>query len=196
VPFFRSIAARNDRDYAGFPDGGLLAKISPWTQTPLLAVWATTILSILPGLLDLASPIAANAIFSLCAIALDSSYIIPIFLCVPSRVFSHRMILSAGYRRRWYSGHPEVVFTPGPFYMKGALGWVANVTCIVWTVFVCIIFSFPNIRPVTPQNMNYAAVSRARMDVCVVLTLRTAYPRRRRHTFWVRLSLSQLEAMY
>jgi amino acid transporter len=66
----------------GLPDGGLLARISPWTQTPLLAVWATTILSILPGLLDLASPVAANAIFALCAIALDSSYVIPIFLHV------------------------------------------------------------------------------------------------------------------
>jgi hypothetical protein len=160
-----------------------------------LAVWATTILSILPGLLDLASPIAANAIFSLCAIALDSSYIIPIFLCVP-RASYWRMMLSSGHRRRWYSGHPEVVFTPGPFYMRGALGWVANVTCIVWTVFVCIIFSFPNIRPVTPQNMNYAAVSRARMYMRVVLTVRTAYPHRRRHTFWVRLSLSQLKGMH
>jgi hypothetical protein len=37
-------------------------------------------LSIIPGFLDLASPIAANAIFALTAIALDLSYIIPIFL--------------------------------------------------------------------------------------------------------------------
>jgi len=37
-------------------------------------------IGIIPGLLQLASPIAANAIFSLCAIALDTSYIIPIFL--------------------------------------------------------------------------------------------------------------------
>ena len=35
-----------------------------------------------PGLLDLASPVAANAIFALTAMALDLSYIIPIFLCV------------------------------------------------------------------------------------------------------------------
>lgn len=30
------------------------------------------------GLLDLASTIAVNAVFSLCAVALDTSYIIPI----------------------------------------------------------------------------------------------------------------------
>jgi hypothetical protein len=102
-----------------------------------------TLICILPGLLDLASPIAANAIFSLCAIALDTSYIIPIFC------------------RRWYSvwPHPEVSFTRGPFFMgTGLLGWVANVTCIVWTCFIVVIFSLPNLKPVTPQNMNYASV--------------------------------------
>jgi hypothetical protein len=95
----------------------------------------------LPGLLDLASPVAASAIFSLCAIALDSSYIIPIFL------------------RRWYRNHPEVKFKPGPFYMgDGLLGWAANITCIMWTCFIVVIFSLPNIRPVTKDNMNYASV--------------------------------------
>ena len=49
-------------------------------MTPLRAIWFTTILSVLPGLLDFASPVAANAIFSLTAMALDLSYIIPIFL--------------------------------------------------------------------------------------------------------------------
>jgi hypothetical protein len=94
----------------------------------------------LPGLLDLASPIAANAIFSLCAIALDSSYIIPIFC------------------RRWFRNHPEVSFKPGPFAMSPFVGWAANVTCIVWTCFVCVLFSFPNYRPVTAETMNYASV--------------------------------------
>jgi amino acid transporter len=125
------------------PDGGFLTRISKWTQTPLYAVWATTLICILPGLLDLASPIAATAIFSLCAIALDSSYIIPIFC------------------RRYYSvyPHPEVEFKPGPFYMgDGLLGWVANVSCIVWTCFIVVLFSLPNYKPVTAQNMNYAAV--------------------------------------
>jgi hypothetical protein len=91
-----------------------------------------TLVCILPGLLDLASPIAANAIFSLCAIALDTSYIIPIFC------------------RRWYSvwPHPEVPFQAGPFVLRGALGWVANVTCIVWTCFIVVIFSLPNLKPV------------------------------------------------
>ncbi|KAI0790315.1 amino acid permease [Irpex lacteus] len=71
---------------------------------------------------------------------LDLSYIIPIFL------------------RRFYRNHPEVEFKPGPFYMgDGLLGWAANVNCILWTLFVCVIFAMPNYLPVNPQNMNYAS---------------------------------------
>lgn len=65
---------------SALPDRGYFGHVTSFTTTPLRAVWFTTIFSILPGLLDLASPIAANAIFALCAIALDTSYIIPIFL--------------------------------------------------------------------------------------------------------------------
>ncbi|THH06582.1 hypothetical protein EW145_g3989 [Phellinidium pouzarii] len=128
------------RDH-GLPDRGLFGKVSKKTQTPLPAIWVTTIFSILPGLLDFASPVAANAIFSLTAMALDISYIIPIFL------------------RRFYRNHPEVDFKPGPFYMgPGLLGWAANVTCISWTIFVSVIFSMPTVLPVTKDNMNYASV--------------------------------------
>ncbi|KAF9480263.1 APC amino acid permease [Pholiota conissans] len=128
------------RDH-GLPDRGYFGKNSKLTQTPLRAICLTTIVSILPGLLDLASPIAANAIFSLTAMALDLSYIIPIFC------------------RRLYSKHPDVMFKPGPFYMgDGWLGVVCNSICITWTLFICVIFSFPTIKPVTQQNMNYASV--------------------------------------
>ena len=127
--------------FAGFPDNGYFGYVSKWTQTPLRAIWFTTIFSILPGLLNFASPVAANAIFSLTAMALDISYIIPIAL------------------RRMYQRHPEVQFKPGPFYMgDGLLGWMVNINCIVWTLFVSVIFSFPTILPVTKETMNYASV--------------------------------------
>ncbi|KAJ7584947.1 APC amino acid permease [Mycena floridula] len=128
------------RDH-GLPDAGYFGQNSKKTQTPIRAILLTTFVSFIPGLLDLASPIAANAIFSLTAISLDLSYIIPIFL------------------RRVYQDHPEVMFKPGPFYMgDGLVGWTANVMCIFWTLFVCVIFSFPTYLPVTADTMNYAAV--------------------------------------
>jgi hypothetical protein len=93
-------------------------------------------------LLDFASPVvAANAIFSLTAIALDISYIIPIAL---RRIFRH---------------HPEVQFKPGPFYLgDGLLGWAMNLSCITWTLFVSVVFSLPTYLPVTTDTMNYASV--------------------------------------
>jgi amino acid transporter len=67
--------------HTGLPDNDYLSHNSSYTQTPLRAIWFSTLISIIPGLLDLASPIAAQAIFALTAMALDLSYIIPIFLC-------------------------------------------------------------------------------------------------------------------
>jgi Amino acid permease len=124
------------------PDWGYFGKNDKRTLTPLRAIWCCTFVSILPGLLDLASPIAANAIFSLTAMALDLSYIPPI-IC-----------------RRLYAKHPEVMFKPGPFYMgDGWVGWVANITCVTWTCFICVIFALPTVLPVTAATMNYASVS-------------------------------------
>lgn len=126
----------------GLPDRGYFGRNSKKTQTPLRAIALTTVVSILPGLLDLASPIAANAIFSLTAMALDLSYIIPIFC------------------RRVFQSHPDVMFKPGPFYMgDGIVGKLANTICISWTLFICVIFSLPTVMPVTAANMNYASVS-------------------------------------
>lgn len=139
--------------FIGLPDGGYFGKTSKRTHTPLRAIALTTVVSILPGLLDLASPIAANAIFSLTAMALDLSYIIPIFC------------------RRVFAKHPDVQFKPGPFFMgNGLLGLVCNIICISWTCFVCVIFSFPTVKPVTPENMNYASVSR----LAIIFEIRSA----------------------
>ncbi|KAF7329814.1 APC amino acid permease [Mycena kentingensis (nom. inval.)] len=128
------------RDH-GLPDRGYFGYNSKITHTPLRSIWLCTFLSVLPGLLALASSIATFAIFSLTAIALDLSYVIPIAL------------------RRIFQDHPEVMFKPGPFYLgPGLLGWACNLICIFWTAFICVIFSFPTVKPVTPENMNYASV--------------------------------------
>ena len=51
-------------------------------------------------------------------------------------------------------------FVPGPFYMgDGIIGWLANINCSLWTLFVCVIFALPTYLPVTGETMNYAAVS-------------------------------------
>ena len=63
----------------GLPDRGFFGHVSSWTQTPLRSIWFVVFIGILPGLLALASPIAVNAIFAMTAMALDLSYVIPIW---------------------------------------------------------------------------------------------------------------------
>ncbi|EGO23655.1 hypothetical protein SERLADRAFT_438965 [Serpula lacrymans var. lacrymans S7.9] len=102
----------------GLPDGGYFARVNARSKTPIRAVWLTVLVSVLPGLLDLASPIAAMAIFAMISMSMDLSYIVPIIL------------------RRLFHAHPEVQFVPGPFALgNGVMGWVANWGCVVWTLF-------------------------------------------------------------
>ena len=125
----------------GLPDGRFFGHINVSTQTPLRAVWLTVLVSALPGLLDLANPVAANAAFATTAMALDLSYVILILL------------------RRIFHSHPEVQFKPGPYYMgHGWIGVFANVWCALWTCFVCVVFSLPTQLPITATNMNYASL--------------------------------------
>ena len=67
------------------------------------AVWFSIIP---PGSLDLVSPVTINAVFSVTAMAVNLSYIIPVFC------------------RRVYhiNSHPDVMFKFGPFYMGN--GWM------------------------------------------------------------------------
>ena len=39
--------------------------------------------------------------------------------------------------------------------MKGALGWAANIICILWTLFICVILSLPTDLPTNAQLFNY-----------------------------------------
>jgi len=127
------------RDH-GLPDRGLFHKLAP-NKVPVYAVWLVCFISLLMGLLYFASYAAVNAIFALCAIALDTSYIIPIICKVIFR------------------DHPEVMFKPGPFTLgRGFLAHLVNGIAIAWTCFVVVILALPTYIPITAQDMNYASV--------------------------------------
>jgi len=124
----------------GLPDRGLFGKMSSW-KIPLWGVWLVVVLSMLLGLLQFASSVALNAVFSLCAIALDTSYAVPI-LC--------KII---------FRDHPEVNYRPGPFDLgRGILAKAVNWAAVLWIAFVTVIFCLPTVRPTTALNMNYASV--------------------------------------
>ncbi|KAK4685837.1 choline transport protein, partial [Tremellales sp. Uapishka_1] len=121
-----------------FPDRGVIGRMNIKTKTPIYSVWAVVVVCIIMGCLSFASLVAVNALFSMTAVALDLSYIIPV-IC-----------------RRVFASHEEVNFTPGPFHMRG-WGIYVNGIMVIWTLFEVTILSFPTYYPLTWDLFNYAA---------------------------------------
>jgi amino acid transporter len=114
------------------PGSRIWTRVNKLTGTPLYAVWFSVFWCIAINLIALGSYIAIAGVFSVTAIALDWSYVIPI-MC--------KLLFGK--------------FVPGPWHM-GKLSPFINAWAVIWTVFVSIIFILPTLRPVTAQNMNYA----------------------------------------
>lgn len=112
-----------------------LYRVNKLTRIPLYSVWLSTALCIAINLIALGSMTAINAIFNVCAIALDWSYIFPI---VGKLMFPN-------------------LFQPGPWNL-GKFSFFINAWACLWTLFISIIFFMPTALPVTAENMNYAVV--------------------------------------
>ena len=104
------------------------------TQTPILAVWISVFWCIAINLIGLGSYTAILGVFNITAIALDWSYIIPIFC---------KMVFGR--------------FEPGPWNL-GRASFFVNMWACIWTAFVTIIFIMPTALPVRADTMNYAIV--------------------------------------
>ncbi|THH08402.1 hypothetical protein EW145_g2730 [Phellinidium pouzarii] len=133
----RSIYAIS-RDNA-LPDRRLFAKVWSRTGTPVNAVILTVVIATVFGLLYLASIVAINAVFSITAVALDVSYMIPVIA---------KVCISLQKR-------PSVKFIPGPFSL-GKWSIAINVYAILWTCLETGVLIMPQLHPVTASTMNYA----------------------------------------
>ncbi|KAK3938753.1 amino-acid permease 2 [Diplogelasinospora grovesii] len=116
------------------PYSHIWRRISPRSQTPVAAVWLYAALEIAVNLLGLASDTAIAAVFNVCTVALNVSYVIPIICKI------------------WYGK-----FERGPWHL-GKWSTAMNVAAVAWNLFMSIVFFFPTQLPVTPANMNYALV--------------------------------------
>jgi amino acid transporter len=105
-------------------------RISKRTHTPVAAVWLYAALAIAVNLLGLVSDSAIAAVFNICTVALNVSYLLPI-------------VCKLVYGR----------FERGPWH----LGWWSlplNVVAVVWNLFVSVIFFLPTRMPVTMENVS------------------------------------------
>jgi len=131
------------RDSA-FPFSSTFSRISPLTGTPLFAVWLTVLFSSALNLIGIGSTLTIVAIFNITAPALDLSY---------ATVILARNV----YEKR-------IEFRPGPYTLGKWQKPLNAITCI-WVFFISLVLLFPTMRPVTKENMNYAAVVAAMIGV-------------------------------
>ena len=120
------------------PGSRLWQRVSPRTQTPVLAVWLSVAVAGLLALPSLYSETAYGAVTAINVIGITPAYAIPVFLR-----------LRAGDR-----------FEKGPWHLgrwSKPIGWVA----VVWVALVTVLFCLPQSSPVTVDSMNYASIALA-----------------------------------
>ena len=132
-----SYAFARDR---GMPFSSVFAKVHPTLDVPLNALLWTTGWVLVFGCILVGSSTAVNAIVSSSVVALGVTYGIPPTI---NALRGRRMLPATR-----------------PFKLEPAwLGWTMNLVGIGWTVLTTVLFVFPPVIPVTPNNMNYCIVA-------------------------------------
>ncbi|GAA5851710.1 hypothetical protein JCM8547_001181 [Rhodosporidiobolus lusitaniae] len=119
----------------GVPFSSFFSHISPKTNTPNRALAVSAVIQCLIMLIYIGNATLFNAILQLAISLANCSYAVPIAL-----------MLFRGRR----------VVRPGPFCLGPLWGPVCNTVALSYQIFISFFLYFPNYRPVTGSNMNYA----------------------------------------
>ncbi|KAH7359819.1 amino acid/polyamine transporter I [Pyrenochaeta sp. MPI-SDFR-AT-0127] len=120
----------------GLPFSKFFAYVHPTLKLPVNALLLVGSIVTCLSLIYIASATAFNALISLQALALHISYFFPILFILLRKL----------------RGPPPPY---GPFKM-GAIGVPVNIAALLYLVYVVLWMPFPQILPVTKDNMNYA----------------------------------------
>lgn len=135
------------RDHAT-PFSGWLSKVNTRMHNPFNATLVCGGLITILACIYVGSTTAFNAFVS-CFVQLSSlSYFTAIFPHILTR---------------------RSTFTPGPFFMKGPIGYIVNTLSCVYILAFVVIFCFPATLPPTAQNMNYASLMTGGLTIFVAV---------------------------
>jgi len=138
-----SVTANSRMIYAFSRDGAIPGskywhKVNKRTRTPTNSIWLATVAAFILGVPYLWSPVAYAAITSIAVIGLYVAYAIPVFL---------RLRAGESFQRGpWHLGRWSYV-----------IGWIT----VVWVVFITILFTLPQVTPITRHTFNYASIATA-----------------------------------
>lgn len=124
------------RDNA-IPFAKVWSKVHPKLGVPVNGLALLTVVQMLLGLINLGSTSAFTAFVSCGVIGLSVTYSIPITISM----IHHRKEVNGA---RWRLPNP--------------IGWTVNIIAVFWICFKAILFSMPNVIPVTETSMSYASV--------------------------------------
>ncbi|OQE38274.1 hypothetical protein PENCOP_c008G07654 [Penicillium coprophilum] len=128
----------------GLPQSEFFSEVNTTLKVPVRMVITVGFLQMLLGLIYLGSSTAFNAVLSMAILGMYASYLSPI-------VF----MLIYGRRR---SAPIDRGLGSGSFKLGPRLGPIVNIAAIIWLIIAMIFSTFPTVRPVTPENMNYCIV--------------------------------------
>lgn len=129
---FFSLARDNALPFSKF-----IHHISPNLGTPARAICISALIEFILIIPGTANPIILSALFSLCATGIYTSYTIPILL---------RITIA------------RETFQPSNFNL-GKFGIPFGIISVLWCCLITIILCFPQIFPITIENLNYAPIA-------------------------------------
>ncbi|KAF2198697.1 amino acid transporter [Delitschia confertaspora ATCC 74209] len=122
----------------GLPFSSIISKVDRRWSIPLYSIALTAIINSLLALINIGSSVAFNAIVSLLAAGLFSSYIVTISLMIRKRVVGEHIPF-------------------GPWNM-GKYGFAVNVYALLYSIIAMVFSFFPPTTPVTAVSMNWSIV--------------------------------------
>ncbi|KAH9918712.1 APC amino acid permease [Epithele typhae] len=121
------------------PFSGVIYRVYPRTQTPVVAVVTCAGVALALGLISFAGTVADSALFSLAIVGQYTAFAIPI---------ASRFLGGASARGVW---------VPGPFTL-GRLGAPVAAVAVAWMTFSIVILAFPTAPGPEASSMNYMVV--------------------------------------
>jgi len=138
----------------GLPGWSTLSKVDAKSSIPLMAIIATTVISMILGLIAIGSATALNDLLSLSINAWYASYLVPSALLLIHRIRGTIQLPME------MTSTSEVVLdvdmlTWGPWRLPGILGIINNIIAVMFMIVIFIFSFFPIATPVTAVTMNY-----------------------------------------
>lgn len=125
----------------GLPFSRWISHVHPTLQIPANAVFLSCLISALLSVINIGSDVAFNAIISLQVVALMFTYAVSISCVLYRRLVNPELLPPA----RWSLGGPRS-------------GVFVNATALLYVTFAFFWAFWPNERPVTLQNFNWAVL--------------------------------------